>query len=127
MNNIQKRFLLFLFGCIVIRLLFTILAKNINIEKLPYLGYIAILPVIGWFYIIFIGKRDIGGEVFGEEIWWKNLRIIHTLLWSTFVYMALNKNKESWKVLFVDTVFGLLAFLNYHYNQGNFIYLKKLN
>jgi hypothetical protein len=120
MNNIQKRFLLFLFGCIVVRLLFTILAKNIDTEKLPYLGYIALLPVIGWFYIIFIGKRDIGGEVFGEQIWWKDLRIIHTILWSIFLYMALNKNTDSWKVLFTDTMFGLLAFLHHHYTSGNF-------
>ena len=123
MNNIQKRFLLFLLGCIVVRLLFTILAKNIESSKLPYLGYIALLPVIGWFYIIFIGNRDTGGEVFGEKIWWKNLRIIHVTFWSVFAFMAINKNTDSWKVLFTDTIFGLFAFLIHHYNAGNFALL----
>jgi hypothetical protein len=120
MNNIQKRFLLFLLGCITVRLLFTILAKNIDSDKLPYLGYIALLPVIGWFYIIFIGKRNTGGEVFGEEIWWKDLRIIHATLWSIFAYMSINKNTDAWKVLFTDTMFGLIAFLYHHFNAGNF-------
>jgi hypothetical protein len=123
MNNIQKRFLLFLFGCIVVRLIFVILSKNIDLDKLSNLGYIALLPVIGWFYIIFIGERNTGGEVFGEEIWWKDLRIIHATFWSIFAYMAINKNNNAWKVLFSDTLFGLFAFLNYHYNKGNFAYL----
>jgi hypothetical protein len=123
MNNIQKRFLLFLLGCITIRLLFVILAKNSDKDKLQYLGYIALIPILGWFYIIFIGKRDTGGEVFGEEIWWKDLRIIHAIFWSIFAYMAINKNTNAWIILLTDTLFGLIAFLNYHYNQGNFIYL----
>ncbi len=123
MNNIQKRFLLFLLGCITVRLLFSILAKNIDNDKLAYLGYIALIPVISWFYIIFIGRRDTGGEVFGEEIWWKDLRIIHMTLWSIFAIMAINKNSDAWKVLFTDTMFGLFSFLIHHYNTGNFALL----
>jgi len=68
MNNIQKRFLLFLFGCILIRFLFVILSKNVDEDKLQSLGYLALIPVLGWLYIIFIGNRDTGGEVFGEKI-----------------------------------------------------------
>ena len=120
MNNIQKRFLLFLFGCILIRFLLVILAKNIDKENLQYLGYLALIPVLGWLYIIFIGERDTGGEVFGEKIWWKDLRIIHVSLWSIFAYMAINKNNNAWQFLLIDTIFGLGAFLNYHYNQGNY-------
>ncbi len=51
MNNIQKRFLLFLFGCIVIRIIFVINAKNSSPELLQKLGYLALLPVLGWLYI----------------------------------------------------------------------------
>ncbi len=123
MNTIQKRFLLFLFGCIGTRLAFTLLARAISSSYLPYLGYIALLPVIGWFYIIFIGSRDTGAEVFGEKIWWKNLRIFHMILYATFAYLAINKNKDAWLILLVDTLFGLLLFLLHHYRGGNF---KKL-
>ena len=123
MNNIQKRFLLFLCGCILIRLLLVNLSKNLDKNNVQYLGYLALVPVLGWFYIIFIGERNTGGEVFGEKIWWKDLRIIHATLWSIFAYMAINKNKNAWQILLLDTVFGLIAFLNHHYNQGNFKYL----
>ncbi len=36
MNTIQKRFLLFLIGCIGTRSLFVYLAKNANTTYLPY-------------------------------------------------------------------------------------------
>ena len=115
MNNIQKRFLLFIFGCIAIRLLFTYIAKNSSPEFLPTLGFIALIPVIGWLYIIFIGKRDTGPEVFGEQIWWKDLRIIHASFYASFAYLALNQNPNAWLLLASDTTFGLLAFLLHHF------------
>jgi hypothetical protein len=117
MNNIQKRFLLFLFGCIVIRI---ILAKNSSPELLQKLGYLALLPVIGWLYIIFIGGRDTGGEVFGEKIWWKNIRYIHVSFYAMFAYMAINQNPNAWIPLASDVTFGLGAFLFHHANAGSF-------
>ena len=120
MNTIQKRFLLFLFGCIGTRLAFTALAKYVSRNILPYLGAIALIPVIGWFYIIFIGSRNTGAEVFGEQIWWKTLRPIHMILWAIFAVMAFNKNGDAWTVLLGDTLLGLISFLIHHYNAGNF-------
>lgn len=120
MNTIQYRFLLFLFGCIGSRLGFTYLSYIASPSLLQKLGYIALLPAIGWFYIIFIGKRDTGAEVFGDKIWWKSLRPIHMLLWATFAYLAITGNAKAWIVLFVDTMFGLLSFLNHHYRAGSF-------
>ena len=80
MNTIQKRFILFLFGCIGTRLAFTAITAYSSISFLKILGIIALIPVIGWFYIIFIGKRDTGLEVFGGKIWWKHLRPIHMII-----------------------------------------------
>jgi hypothetical protein len=120
MNTIQMRFLLFLVGCIGVRLFFTFTAKMAPIGILPYLGYLALIPVIGWFYIIFIGKRDTGAEVFGAKIWWKSIRPIHMILYAVFSYMAITKNRDAWIVLLVDTLFGLGAFLRYHYITGGF-------
>lgn len=121
MNNIQKRFLLFLFGCIAVRLLFTYLAYHFqNSKYLTYLGYLAIIPVIGWLWIMFIKPRDTGTEVMGDKIWWKPLRPIHTILYALFAYLAITGNKNAWVILLIDTLFGLSAFLYHHYKEGNF-------
>ena len=52
MNSIQKRFLLFLIGCIGTRSLFVIIAKQININYLSYLGYLSLIPAFGFIYIL---------------------------------------------------------------------------
>jgi hypothetical protein len=69
MNQLQQRFLMFLIGCIGTRSLFVIIAKYINTNYLTYLGYLALLPAIGFIYIYLTGSRKTGAEVFGEEIW----------------------------------------------------------
>jgi hypothetical protein len=119
MNNIQKRFLLFLIGCIGTRSFFVYLAKYINIEYLPFLGYLALLPTIGFIYIFLTGSRDTGLEVFGDKIWWNNLRPLHALLYGLFAYNAINKNLFAWKFLFIDVIIGLSAFLSFHFIHGD--------
>ena len=120
LNAIKIRFCLFLFGCIGSRLLITIISAFASNWLLVLLGYLALIPVIGWFYIIFIGKRDTGIEVLGDKIWWKTLRPIHMTLWGLFAYFAISGNKHAWKILLADTLFGLSAFLIYHWSQENF-------
>jgi hypothetical protein len=123
MNNIQKRFLLFLIGCIGVRSLFVIIAKNISVNYLQYFGYLALLPAVGFLYIFLTGSRQTGTEVFGEKIWWNNLRPLHALLYFLFAYNAIIGNKSSWIYLFVDVLIGLISFLLYHYFNGDFIKL----
>lgn len=123
-NPLKIRFFLFLVFCIGSRLLLTAISAVASGWVLTLLGMVALLPVIGWFYIIFIGKRDTGMEVFGEKIWWKSLRPIHMLLWGLFAYLAINRNRNSWIVLLIDTLFGLSAFLIHHWTAGNFEKLK---
>jgi hypothetical protein len=122
-NAIKIRFFLFLFGCIGSRLAVTLISYFASGWFLTLIGFLALIPVIGWFYIIFIGKRDTGIEVLGDKIWWKNLRPIHMLLWGFFAYLAINRNPMAYLVLLIDTLFGLSAFLIHHYSEGNF---KKL-
>ena len=119
-NPIKIRFYLFIFGCIGSRLLYTATSAFATGWLLTTLGLLALIPVIGWTYIIFIGKRDTGLEVLGDKIWWKNLRPIHLLLWLFFAYLAITGNRKAWMVLFIDTLFGLFSFLFYHWSQGNF-------
>ena len=120
MSDIQKRFLLFIFGCIGMRTLFVIIAKNVSINYLPILGYLALLPAIGFIYIYVTGSRKTGAEVFGEKIWWNNLRPIHAVLYSLFAYNAIIRNSNAWMYLLIDVTFGLFSFLIFHYSNGDF-------
>ena len=123
MKDLQKRFLLFLIGCIGIRSLFVYIAKNCNATFLSYMGYLAIVPAIGFIYIFVTGSRQTGAEVFGEKIWWNNLRPIHALLYLLFAYNAIIGNKNAWIYLLIDVLLGLTSFLRFHYRNGDF---KKL-
>ena len=120
MNTIQKRFLLFLFGCIGTRVLFVFVAKKVNLKYLPYLGYLALLPAIGFAYIYITKSRETGVEVFGDKIWWNDLRPVHGLLYFLFAYNAINGNTFSWIYLLVDVIIGLLSFLIFHYINNDF-------
>lgn len=120
MNNFQKRFLLFIFGCILVRTLFVIIAKNIDIKLLPYLGYLALIPSLGFFYIYLTNSRKTGAEVFGDKIWWNNLRPLHGILYGLFAYNAINRNPNSYIYLLIDVILGLTSFLIFHYYNGDF-------
>ena len=128
MNTIQKRFLLFLIGCIGTRSLFVYLAKNATEKYLMYMGYLALLPAIGFLYIYFSGARKTGAEVFGEKIWWNNLRPIHSALYFTFAYNAINGNPMAWIYLLIDVIIGLLSFLGHHFYNGDYkmLYAKNI-
>ena len=120
MNTIQKRFLLFLIGCIGTRTLFVYLAKKANTTYLMYMGYLALLPAIGFIYLYLTGTRKTGPEVFGDKIWWNDLRPIHGLLYLLFAYNAINGNKNAWIYLLVDVIVGLTSFIWFHYYNGDF-------
>lgn len=123
MNTIQKRFLLFLIGCIGTRALFVYLAKHADKTYLRYMGYLSILPAIGFFYLFLTGSRKTGVEVFGDKIWWNNLRPIHGVLYLLFAYNAINGNMDAWIYLLVDVIIGLASFLLFHYYNNNFKHL----
>jgi len=120
LTSIQKRFLLFLGGCIPIRLLFVFVAWSISIKYLPLLGYIALLPAIGFLYLFVSGKRQTGLETQGQPIWWVNFRPIHGILYLLFSIYAIKGIRKSYLFLLIDVLIGLLLFLWFHYNNGNF-------
>ena len=123
MNNMQKRFLLFLCGCIVIRSIFVYIAKTINPDYLPYLAALALIPVIGWINIMFWHPRERGIETGHDIIWWSNLRWIHCLLYLMFAISAFYKKSYAWIFLLIDVIFGLSSFLIYHGLHGDFALL----
>ena len=114
MEEKQKRILLFLVGCIGIRSALVILAKEGSSRTLRYLGYTALIPAVGFALIYLFGWRKTGAEVFGNRIWWNHLRPVHSMLYFLFAYLAINGNKNSWVVLLVDVIIGLIAFVNHH-------------
>jgi hypothetical protein len=119
MNKLQQLFLYFLVGCIGARLLLVYLAKSINIKYLPYLGYVALLPVFGILYIYFFNGRKSNKGVFGEDIWWQDLRPVHATTWFLFAIFAIMKKSFAWIFLLVDVVISLVAFLTHHYRNGD--------
>jgi len=119
MSDLKLRFYLFIIGCIGTRLLFTISAYVFShTVVLPILGLIGAVFALSWFYLIFIGRRDTGPEVFGGTIWWKSLRPVHMTLWGFFAYLALSRNQNAWMVLAADTTLGLSSFLLHHHAEG---------
>ena len=120
MNTIQKRFLAFLLLCIPVRIGFVFIAKKVDKKYLPYLGYLAILPAIGFAYIYIFGKRKTGGETFGQKIWWNNLRPLHSIIYFIFAYLALKKSNNAYIPLLLDVIIGLISFIIYHYSVGSF-------
>ena len=120
MNAMQKRFLLFLGACIPARLLFALLAKKTPLKYLPYLGYIALLPALGFIYLYFSGKRQTGIETQGAPIWWTKIRILHGGLYLSFAIAAINRMASAYKFLLADVALGLILFLWHHSTSGSF-------
>jgi ACR3 family arsenite efflux pump ArsB len=123
MNNIQKRFILFLFLCIPSRFFLSYLIKKINTKYKSILATILLFIGIG-FLIIYLGNfRKKGAETFGDNIWWNHLRPIHSFMYLYTSYLMFNNNNNSHIFIFYDTIIGVISFLLYHYYNDNF---KKL-
>ena len=119
MNNIQKRFLLFLLGCIPVRAGFMLVAKKYT-NYLRLMSYFAIIISIGFFYLFATGSRTTGTETFGDKIWWNDLRPVHGLLYLLFAVFAYNKSEYAWVFLLIDVILGFVSFLSFHKKEGNF-------
>ena len=105
MNKLQKRFTLFLLGCIPVRFLFVYIAKNIPINYLPLTAPITLIMGLGFLYFFFTGKEK--GATFNQVAWWHYLRPIHGLLYILYSYYAYKKNSDAYKILLFDVILGL--------------------
>ena len=126
MNNLQKRFLLFLGLCIPSRLLLTYVSYKIDNKYKIYLGIVTLIIALGFLKIYFFGSETADSQLkwLGEEkIWWNSLRLIHGFLYLITSIILFLKNKYSWIVLAIDTLIGLLSFLD-NFNKEN--YFSKL-
>jgi hypothetical protein len=127
LTEIQKRFGMFLGGCIPTRLFATwlayYLARRNTKTGLKILAGLAIAPVIGWAVILIFGLRKTGRETQGSPIWWNFMRPIHMTMYILFIGLVFSNNekyqKHAWIALLIDAILGLMAFLWYHHSQGN--------
>lgn len=115
MNTLQKRWFIFLTGCIGSRLTLVYLARTATPTTLQGLGALALLPAIGFWYLYLTGRRKTGPEVFGDRIWWNYLRPVHGTLYAIFAVLALFGNSWAWILLLVDVLFGLSAWAHHHF------------
>lgn len=105
-----KRILLFLIGCIGSRTLLALCAKRFP-EWLQTMGTAALIVSIGFFVIYVFRLRETGPEVFGEKIWWNDMRPVHGTMYLLFAILAIQKKPYAWMFLAADVAIGLTAYL----------------
>ena len=120
MTPLQRRFILFLVGCMGTRGLFVYLAATLPATWLRAMAVPALVISAGFATIFFGGYRRTGAETGGQRIWWDALRPVHALLYALFAYFAWTGQRAiAWKLLLLDVVLGLASFLGFHARQGN--------
>ena len=110
-----QRAALFLIGCIGTRAAFAYLAAIASPTVLPFLGALALIPAIGFVLIYTYDLRKTGAEVFGERIWWNDLRPVHAAIYGAFAVAAVGGRRWAWMFLAADVLLGLTAFVNHHF------------
>lgn len=103
----MNKSLFFLFGCLVSRLLLSLIAKNVDIQYLSYSGYITLIPSLGFFILYLFDLRKTGFEAQNNIVWWNKLRPLHGAMYLLYSIYAIKKEKFAWIVLFFDFLFGL--------------------
>lgn len=116
----MNKTLLFLIGCLGTRLMLSLFAKNTTPERLQYLGYLALLPAIGFLYIYFNDLRKVGQEAQGV-IWWNKLRPVHGVLYLLFAIYAIKKENFAWVALALDTFIGFVVWYLHYYLHFQFV------
>jgi hypothetical protein len=125
-SNLQKRLLLFLVGCMSARLYLSRVLYNIEIgtietiigSKLTKVISIVIGIIgVGFWYIYTNDLRKTGVEVFGDKIWWNDMRPFHGSMYllAGITLMSVDHRHYAWKLILVDTMVGLIKFLEHHF------------
>lgn len=106
MDNLQTRKAAFLFGCLGTRSFLTYLAKT-NPPS-PSVARLALVPAASFAFFYLTQSPALG---FPETTVprWHSLRPVHAALWAAFAYAAAHQHTDAWKILFVDTLLGAVA------------------
>lgn len=118
-SNLEKRRFLFLFGCIIVRFYVShiLYTKGGDTYLMSIIGVLMCCIGIGFWYIYWFDLRKTGAEVFGDIIWWNKLRPFHGLMYLLAGLSLFNERYKvyAWKIILMDTIVGLIKFLEYHY------------
>lgn len=110
--------LLFLIGCLPVRIGMVLLLRYIPKKYLPIFAWIALVIAIG--FMVSYNRRMKGVETNNKPIWWNQIRPIHaSLYFLTFVY-ALQRKSYCWIPLAIDVAIGFLVFV-IHYKKDKII------
>jgi hypothetical protein len=110
-DNNTKRILLFLFGCIPVRLAIAYYAYTLQPKGIKILSFIFLIIGTSMAYLALANKRLSGPETFGENIWWTpHMRIVHATMYLLFFILAFINYPKSYIILFIDVILGLSAF-----------------
>ena len=114
------KFYTFLIGCIGLRIILSLLAKNADTKTLRYMGLLALIPAFGFLFLYTFDLRKTGFEA-GGNIWWKNIRPIHGVLYLLFAIFAIRGFKYSWTILDLDVFFGIIFwYMKYYLGYFNY-------
>jgi hypothetical protein len=102
--------LLFLFGCIPVRLGLVYLSTKIPHNLLVYFGIILLAISVSFAYLYFTNGRMDAPEA-GGTTWWAKIRIIHAVLYLAAAIYAFQGSSLVWVPLLVDVIFGLIVFI----------------
>ena len=114
----KKLLVLFLGICIPLRFAITFIAKILPIKYLPIMGVLFLIFGCAFLYQ-FVSQTRMTG-ILGQYAWWSDLRAVHGFLFILFAILAFMRYRDAWKILFLDTSFGLVAFFIYHIGNGHF-------
>jgi len=105
----------FLFGCVLSRIGLTYLIYVCPKKWLKYISVLYLCIGIGFGFQWVTKSRKKGA--FNNEIWWDYMRIFHS---ATFLFVSYTSYRGlrgwAWKMLLVDTLVSLVAFLH-HYRK----------
>ncbi len=112
----MKKIIAFLLGCLGIRLILALIAKNISKHNLKLSAIPATIIGLSFLFIYLFDLRKSGFEA-GGKIWWNNMRPIHGLMYICYACYAYKQVDFAWIVLLLDTIIGFIAWLWHYYHK----------
>jgi len=100
----------FLFGCIPMRIILSLVPLYIEKKALFYYGILLLIIAVTFLYLYFANKRLNAFEA-GGDTWWANYRLIHGLLYGAGAIYSLQGNRTASLPLLIDTILGIGLFI----------------
>ena len=122
-NKNLKRILLFLIGCMGVRIGMGLFMKSSMCAgwTCSVLSIALALMGIGFLVIFFGGLRKTGLETDGKSIWWNWLRPLHGIMYLVAAWLLFSGIRENKKiagnVIIVDALIGLVAWKWFHFKN----------